>query len=107
MNASATCRANGSNGRVEIEAPPVVQKGCGNRRQRFREGAETEACARRDWRATLIVRPSETFGPDDLAIDGDGHREARQVVPHDQCAREPLRILHRTRIPVGARGGRR
>ena len=95
------------NGRVEIEAPPVVQKGCGNRRQRFREGAETEAGARRDCRTAIVVRPAETFGPDDLAIDGDGHREPRQVVPRDQCAREPPRILQRTRIPVGARGGRR
>ena len=95
------------NGRIEIEAPPVVQKGGGNRRQRFREGAETEARERRDRRAALDVGPAETFGPDDLAIHGDGHREARQVVTCDQCAREPPGFLHGTRVPVGGRGGRR
>ena len=87
--------------RIEIEAPPVVQKGGGNRRQRFREGAETEARERRDRRAAVHVGPAETFGPDNLAIHRDGHREARQVVACDQCAREPPGFLDGTRVPVG------
>lgn len=101
------CRDIPLNGRVEIEAPPIVQKGGGNRRQRFREGAETETRARRDGRPAVVVGPAEPFGPDDLAIDGDGHREARQVVTDHQCSREPPRILYRTRVPVGGRGRRR
>ena len=59
--------------RIEIEAPPVVQKGGSHRRHRLREGAETETRERRDRRATLDVGPAEPFGPDDFAIHRDGH----------------------------------
>ena len=84
-----------------------MQKGGAHGGQRFREGAETEARERRDRRAAVEVGPAETFGPDDLPVHGNGHRQARQVVPCDQFARAPPRLLHGSRVPVDGRGGRR
>ena len=93
--------------RVEIEPPAVVQQRGRKRRQRFREGAEPEAHERRDRCPAFDVGPAETFGPDDLAIYGDGHREARQVASDGQLARELPGCRHRVRVPVGGRGGHR
>ena len=84
------------NRRIEIESPPLVQKGGGDRGQWLRESAETEARERRDRRPAIHVGPAETFGPHDLAVHRDGHRQARQVVPSDQCAREPSGLLDGT-----------
>ena len=88
---------------IEIKTPAVVQERDRDRGQRFREGAETEARERRDRRPVLFVGPAEAFGPDDLAVDRYGHREARQSVACDHSAREPPGVLHGTGVPLGVR----
>jgi hypothetical protein len=87
-------------GRVEVEAPPIVQKGGRNRRQRFREGAQTEACERR-YRRPVHVGIAEAFGPHDRTVHGYSHRQARQILFDEKRAREAPRLLDGTRMWPG------
>ena len=88
-NASATCRPKG--------AIPFASVAF----------AATAIARPKSGKVMSDVGPAETVGPHDLAIHGDGHREARQVVTGDQRPCEPPRLVHRTRVRVGARDGRR
>ena len=87
--------------RIEIDATPVVKQGDGRRGQRFRDGAETESRERRHRRAALDVGPAEALGPHDLAVHGDGNREARQILFHEQRARQAPGLLDGARVPLG------
>src|SRR5688500_8372080 len=77
---------------IEIDAPALVKQGDGSR-QRFRDASKTELRARRHRHAVLEVCPAEALGPDDLAIAGNGHREARQVLFQEQRVRQATGLL--------------
>ena len=92
---------------IQVDAPAVVQQGHGRSRQRFRDAAGTKPRARRHRRAALDVGEAEALGPHDLAVNGDGNRETRQILLHEQRTREASRLLDGARISFGRRSSHR
>ena len=87
--------------RIEIEASPIVQQGGRHRRHRLRERAQTKARERRHRRA-VQGGIAEALCPHDGAVHGHSHRQARQILFHQERAREAPCLVHRGHIATGA-----
>ena len=71
--------------------------------RRLHHGDGSAPRTRRDWLAAVDVRPSEALGPHDLAVSSDSHREAGDILVHEQRPRQATSLVDGTRVALDLR----